>query len=260
MNKLSTFLKQLDLSDVEVTLYNALLDNGPISVRDLAMLTNMKRTTAYFYIDQLSEKGLIVRLTRGTQKLVALSQPKESITTLVEQKSSQAKEIKTQLPGILKKIALNLPQTQTKFDADVKHFKGIINARKIYKEALAGDELHSYIRIDKTDPLFPNNASVFSDAFEKNPKLKVWEIVYDREDSAGPSKESRSRKGRYFYKYMPKSQKLSSEDILIYDGKVAIINYRGGKTSIVLESQDLHNNFKDIFTFLWNVLPEPTEK
>jgi HTH-type transcriptional regulator, sugar sensing transcriptional regulator len=252
MDKIIEYLKQLDLSDAEAKLYLRLLQTGPTTVRDLAQTVDIKRTTAYFYIDQLVEKGLIMKLVRGSKKLVAANGP-ENLQYLVEKKVSSAKQVKQNLPSFLKALSISPSESISANEAEIKSSKGITNARKIYLEALSSNELRTYIRIDTKDPLFPDTALVFSNAFEKNPKLKIWEIIY-AEDSGLPSKKSRSRKGRYFYKHLPKTMKLSSEDILIYDGKVAIINFRGGKTNIVLQSRDLYNNFKEIFDSFWNTL------
>lgn len=53
---------------------------------------------------------------------------------------------------------------------------------------------------------------------------------------------------------MPKDLELSSEDILMYDGKVAIINYTGKITSMVLHSRDYYNNSTELFDYLWKIL------
>src|SRR5215469_2171027 len=100
MDRIIDYLKQLDLSDAEAKLYLRLLQSGPTSVRDLAQTVDIKRTTAYFYIDQLVEKGLIMKLVRGSKKLVAANEP-ENLKTLVEEKVTTAKSAKEQLPNIL---------------------------------------------------------------------------------------------------------------------------------------------------------------
>lgn len=257
IRKIIDYLKELDLSEIEIKLYIKLLETGPISVRDLAQIVKINRTTAYLHIDQLLEKGLIIKMVKGSEKKVVVNTPEDSLEQLIERKQQVITTLREKLPDVLQSINSQVPVAKEIYEADIKYYKGIINARKIYEEALSANELRSYIRIDKTQPLFPSNASVFSNAFKENKKLRVWEIIYDTDLSALPSEESRSQVGRYFYKYMPKSKKLSSEDILIYDGKVAVINFRGKKTSIVLQSYDLYNNFKEIFDFLWDILPEP---
>src|ERR1700744_3984765 len=101
MDKIIDYLKQLDLSDVEAKLYLTLFQTGPASVRDLAATINIKRTTAYFYIDQLVEKGLIMKLVKGSKKLVAANDP-ENLKTLVEEKIKSANAVKEGFPEIIK--------------------------------------------------------------------------------------------------------------------------------------------------------------
>lgn len=255
--ELIDYFKKLNLTESEANLYFTLLESGQLNARTLAQKLGIKRTTTYNYIDHLMDRGFIVKTVSGSHPLFVANPPEEILPFVLDQKSEEVKGMQTLLPHIINEMETLLPvKAQSASDADIKFYKGIINARKIYQEALQAKEVRSYIRIDKEEPLFPSNASVFAEAFKKNKNLKIWEIIYDV-DSATPSKESRSQKDRYFYKYMPKSKKLSSEDILLYDEKVAIVNFRGGRTNIVLHSPDLFNNMKEIFDFLWEMLPEP---
>src|ERR1700733_12437123 len=108
MDNIVDYLKQLDLSDVEAKLYLTLLQTGPTSVRDLAQTIDIKRTTTYFYIDQLVDKGLIMKLVKGSKKLVAATEPK-NLETLVEEKLATAKAVKQNFPNILKTLTTSLP-------------------------------------------------------------------------------------------------------------------------------------------------------
>ena len=256
MHNYIDYLEQLELSDVEAKLYLKLLETGPINMNDLAKAVGINRSTAYIYLEPLFAKGLVAKIVNKSKKQVAPTDP-EHLETLIDQRLAQTKALKEQFPTMLQEIKRSFPGVKETTNVEITSYKGIHQARRIYVEALQADELRSYIRIDKTETLFPSNAAVFSKAFAENKNLKIWEIIYDPESSASPSKESRAQKSRYFYKYMPKGKKLSSEDILLYDGKVAIINFRGGKTSIVLQSHDLYNNLKEIFEILWSTLPEP---
>src|SRR6185437_9522325 len=93
MNTIIDYLKQLDLSDAEAKLYLTLIQTGPNNVRDLAQTVNIKRTTAYFYIDQLIEKGLIMKIIRGSKKLISANDP-ENLHYLVEKKLDSARIVK----------------------------------------------------------------------------------------------------------------------------------------------------------------------
>ena len=253
MNKLNVFLEQLDLSEIEASLFTALLDNGPMSVRDLAVITKMKRTTAYFYIDQLIEKGLAIKLSRGTQKLVTVSRPKESLQYLVEQKETQAKEIKKEYPSILEAIKTTLPKIEPTTEADVKYFKGKNGVRKIYEEALKVNELRSYVNLTAINKIFPENFKLFDQAFHQNPDLKIYEIVEYSEKSAQRNKVSHKM---HYHKILPKDMHFSAQDILIFEGAVGIINLDNEIHGVLLYNADLYNNLKILFDFIWRILPE----
>src|SRR6185437_2363814 len=123
MDNIVDYLKQLNLSDAEAKLYLTLLQSGPVSVRDLAQTVDIKRTTAYFYIDQLVEKGLIMKLVKGSKKLVAANEP-ENLKVLVEEKLKKANEVQKGFPDILKLLNTSLPQENNAGDAEVKYYKG----------------------------------------------------------------------------------------------------------------------------------------
>jgi len=257
MEKLVAYLKQLDLSDVEARLYLTLLKTGPISVRDLALTIEIKRTTTYFYIDQLIEKGLIMKLVRGSKKLVAANEP-ENLKTLIQKKLKSAQEVQQEFPNILKSLNTSLPKENNSHDADITYYQGMNNVKKIYEEAFKANEVCSYVRLTESDEagkVFSDNISTFSEAFKKNPNLILREILYDSPLTKEQAPKLLSKSKKYSYKFMPKELQLSSEDILIYDGKVAIINYKGKVSSVVLNSWDYYKNSKELFEFIWKMLP-----
>ena len=112
MENIVDYLKQLDLSDVEAKLYLTLLQKLDLQLQvsvDLAQTIDIKRTTAYFYIDQLVNKGLIMKVVKGSKKLVAANEPK-NLQHLVEEKLEAAKTVKEGFPDILKMLTTSLPQ------------------------------------------------------------------------------------------------------------------------------------------------------
>jgi transposase len=259
MDKIVDYLKQLELSEVEARLYLTLLQTGPTSVRDLAATIDIKRTTAYFYIDQLVEKGLIMKLVRGSKKLVSANEP-ESLQTLVEQKIASAKTVQQNLPSILKVLNNSLPKSNYNKDAEIKYYKGKNNIFKIYKEAFKANEFRSFVKVEPEETLSPDNPGLFHNAFRVNKELKVWEIIYESPFSRRQAiKILSEHNNRYFYKFMPSSLKwsLASEDILIYDGKVVLVDYKEPLSIVVLESADFYNNFKELFNFIWRIIPKP---
>src|SRR6185437_6577010 len=167
MDNIVDYLKQLNLSDAEAKLYLTLLKTGPASVRDLAQKVDIKRTTAYFYIDQLVEKGLIMKLVKGSKKLVAANEP-ENLKILVEEKLKQANEVQKGFPDILKALTTSLPKEDNNGDAEIKYYKGKNGVKKIYEEILQAKEVRSYVNIEEIAEVFPENFPLFDSALQKN--------------------------------------------------------------------------------------------
>lgn len=260
MDKILDYLKQLDLSDVEAKLYLTLLQNGPTSVRDLAMTIDIKRTTAYFYIDQLIEKGLIMKQVKNSKKLVAAEEPK-ALKTLVENKVTSAKKVQNNFKAILEEINTSLPQGKDNSEAEIKYSKGNQALRKVYEEALKGEELRVYANLTELESLFKANNflleyQVYEKALLKNKHLKIYEIVADTPGSIENFKLDQTVKTeRYFYKHMPANVGLTAPGILMYNDNVAIINGKENFNVVVLHSTDYYINSIRLFDFLWKVLP-----
>lgn len=254
MKTIVEYLENLGLSEAEAKLYLTLLETGPISVRDLATATGIKRTTAYLYIDQLVAKGLLIRTVKGSQKLVAANEPNDTLEYLVKQKLEKAKSAQTELPEILTKLSSTYPQIKDVGDAEIKYYKGKLGVKKIYEEVLKTTELRSYVNIEEIAHVFPENFPLFDKALKENHKMVMYEIV---ENSLEAKKrfDNAVKRERYHYKFLPENMKLTAQDILIYDNKVAIIHFKDNIDGIVMQNVDLYNNFKLLFDFIWKVLP-----
>ena len=252
MENIIEYLNQLDLSEAEAKLYLTLLKTGPASVRELAQTVDIKRTTAYFYIDQLVEKGLIMKLVRGSKKLVAANEP-DNLKILVEEKLKKANEVQKKFPEVLKMITGTLPQESNTNDAEFKYYKGKNGVKKIYDDVLKEQEIRSYVNIEEIAKVFPENFDAFNKVFQKNAKITMFEIVENSPQANKYINFSKNKPG-YHQKLLPKDMSLAAQDILIYNQRVAIINLRGNIHGIILYNIDLYNNFKMLFDLTWKML------
>jgi len=253
MDKIIDYLKELDLSEIEAKLYLRLLQSGPTNVRDLAQTIDIKRTTAYFYIDQLVEKGLIMKIVRGSKKLLAANEP-DNLESLVEKKVTSAKVIQRNLPTILDTLKSSLPEKTAIENAEIKYYKGLQGVKKIYEHAIKANEIRSYVKLEETGGIFQNNIDFFTQAFNKNKNLIIREILYNSPLSKEQAPKLLSKNKRYFFKFMPSELKLTSGDVLIYDKNVAILNYQNTLNGVVLNNKDYFNNSKELFDFIWKII------
>jgi sugar-specific transcriptional regulator TrmB len=256
MSQISDYLEALNLSAIESRLYITLLESGPISVRELAETIEMKRTTAYLYIDQLVTKGLVMKVIKGPHKLVAVVNPETSLKALVKQKSQTAQTLKKEFPEIIKQVSNIFPMSADIGDAEIKYYKGISGVRKIYEEALKAKELRSYVNLSQMEGIFPQNSDLFSDANKNNPNLKMFEIFEESEHSR-KAIALQSQNKFFQYRFHPKDIEFSAADTLIYEGTVSIVNvHSNGFSGIILKNTDYYKNSKELFDFIWKILPE----
>ncbi len=259
MTHITEYLELLNLSDVETKLYLLLVDSGPTSVRELAVLADMKRTTAYLYVDQLITKGLVMKVIKGSQKMVAAIDPEVSIKHLVDEKLHLAQSLAEKFPSMLERIKHSLPEQKVSEEAEIKYFKGKNGVRKIYEDALKANELRSYFNIELIKEALPDNEQLFTHALLSNPNLKIFELLQDNDSSRKMINRSTAINGDhkgYSFKFLPKNVKLSTADILIYKDHVGIINVGNQFTGLILKNKDYYNNFKELFDLVWNTIPK----
>ena len=252
MEKIIEYLKQLELSELEAKLYLTLLQTGPITVRDLAANVDVKRTTAYLYVDQLVEKGLALKLVQGSKKLVSAEEPK-NLEILIEKKLKQAQEVKHSFPDILSSLNATISQQEMKHEAEIKYYKGKNGVRKIYEESLQAGEVRSYVSVEEIAKAFPDNYQLLDQAYKSDPTIKIYEIC---EESRKTRERIKHANKNHLYKVLPQKKKLTSQDVLIFGDKIAIIDLKGETSGIVLKSYDLSRNFQILFDLLWDMLPE----
>ena len=91
--------------------------------------------------------------------------------------------------------------------------------------------------------------------FDKNPDFIMYELFAD---TPLARQYPLLHKKRYFRKFIPPHIKLSTAEIIIYDGKVSIVNFSNKIVGTVLQNTDYYINTKGMFDFIWQLLPDIT--
>ncbi|MCA9387249.1 hypothetical protein KC669_04415, partial [Candidatus Dojkabacteria bacterium] len=136
---------------------------------------------------------------------------------------------------------------------DVKYYEGKDNAMLIYKEAFNADELRSYVNLEAVSEVFTDNAQLYQEA-QKRKKSKLVREILDASDSSIAKGSEFAKDDNFDFKTSKTPMNLSSIDVLIYDGKVATINFKDSITGTVIANKDYYENSKAIFDMLWNML------
>jgi sugar-specific transcriptional regulator TrmB len=257
MKTIYKYLLQLDFSETEAKLYLILLKTGSMTVADLAQKADINRSAAYSHIHALLKKGVISQGKGATSKVTA--NPPAQLEYLVEQKISTTKRLKEELFPIVTMLNTTFMQMKAANESEIRYYKSRNSVKAIYTDVLKADKIRAYFNPDDLEKTFPENIALFNEALDRNPKLMVYEVAEDSPYARKAFKQDK-RTPRHPWKFLPKDIKLTANDILMYDGKVAIINIgdKQNVTGVVLENRDYYNNSVQLFDLLWRLLPAPT--
>jgi sugar-specific transcriptional regulator TrmB len=251
------YLEQLELSILEAKIYLILLETGTLSARDIINKLGIYRTTVYTHLDSLYEKGLITKIKEGSRTLFAPTESEEALHNIILRKKQNLQEIETKFPDIIKNFLILHSNKTEKTEAEARFYKGRAGVQQIYKEAVQAKELRSYANLSEIEKVFPENFKLFDDAFKKNPDIEMFEIIENTPFATEKAKIAwKNGNKRYHYKFFSKNRKITSTDILIYDGKVSFINLKNTISCVVLRNADLYENFKILFDSMWEMLPD----
>jgi sugar-specific transcriptional regulator TrmB len=132
--KVNFLLKQLGLKDQEIEAYMFLLREGESSVPKIAEKLKVQKSSAYFLIEKLKNKGFVYEQIRGKHNLISIDDPKK-LKYLMEEKERSIRMKKSNVNGFLiptlEKLRLNSGKS-----LDVRLFKGLSNVKKSFFEIL----------------------------------------------------------------------------------------------------------------------------
>lgn len=256
MRRLIEYLQRLDFSESEARIYIILLRKGPMTVSEIAEKSKLNRTAIYGYINNLLDKGILAKSKSGSNKVFA--NPPDHLQYLVEEKISHANLLKDQLFPIVTTLNSTYLRFTENHESDMRYFKGRNGIRAIYEDCLKAQEVRAYFNPIEIKQYLPGNVQLFQDALNRNSKMKIFEIVENSSVAEEFVSES-GNKGQHIWKLLPKGVKLTSNDILIYEGKVVIVNLLGEDSfyGFILHNKDYYNNSKQLFDLLWKLLPNP---
>jgi len=246
-------IQEFGLTEIEAKIYLSLLDKKESTVLELARNTGIKRATVHFNVENLIAKGLISQ-TRINNKRILMSEKPEHLSMLLEQRKSAINKLEGDLGGIISQLKARGHGRTDDISMQVRYFEGRDAVKAIYADTLNAKEIRSYVNLTEIYRVFPENIEGFSDALKQHSDLQIWEIV-EHSEVALKFAKSFSESGNYYYRLTPTSITMTASDVLIYDGKVAVINLSDKIAGMVLENQEYYEISKQIFNFMWNVLP-----
>ncbi len=252
MKKVTDYLQELGLTEIEAEIYQGLLEIGPTTVKELSEHIGIKRITTHFNVESLINKGLVAQTMYGARRQIT-AEPPERLEYLIEKKEKEIFLLKNTFPEFITSIQHTLIKSkQQDKDVAIKYYQGKQGVQSVYNDVLKAKKLRAYVNATEISKVFPNNMELFIQTHNKRKDMYIWEIMDYSKNILDYA--NRMARGRYLYKFIPKSMNLSVVDYLIYDDKVAIVNIKENPTGLIISNKDYYENAKAIFNLVWEVL------
>ena len=240
---------ELGLSDKESTIYLTCLQWGEIGVIELARITHLSRSTAYFIADQLITRGLLRFIQKGAHRVYAAEDPRK-ILTLLDQESEKLLRTKSAIQDILP--TLNMRYAGAANKPLVSYYVGRLEMRQIFEDALI---------LGITEMLFVGETSLLVEALGRDymatwNRRKVAQGIVTKgiwPHNFGQPEElflHASQKNLRQVRYAPTGFR-SPTYTLIYANKVAFLSSAIEAYGTLIESHDLSRTMRNWFKVLW---------
>jgi HTH-type transcriptional regulator, sugar sensing transcriptional regulator len=245
-NQIISQLKSFGLSDKEISLYLAVLANGPATATNLARSSDLKRPTAYVLLEALIDRGLIaIEKINGKQffKVSALDKFKD----LIEEEFLKVER--------QKRVIDNLVNELTAFRE-----AGREPAFTSYYEGEGGlFDIFQNIAGSKEEPCFFGSVNALLNKYTDEKWVKIFHKLKNDEGSKILADRNREfEKGLKQEGILEKQLKILPADFdakavtVIFGNKVALIALAYHPFGVIIENKEIASLVKFMFNSSWN--------
>ncbi|EKE12103.1 MAG: Transcriptional regulator, TrmB [uncultured bacterium] len=238
-------LEKLGLSKKEARLYLISLETGPATVAKLAQKSGLKRGTIYEFLGEMVEKGLLEVSISGKRKLYSGTEPKKLQKIIDRQKDI----LESLLPdlSLLTSTGPNKPK--------IKFYEGKEGILKAYYEILDlpdGSEVIGFATLGEIYKIFTR--SDVDKYVKKRAAKRIKEKLIMPTDEYSESHSQDNKKEWRETLLIPRSKFFITNEINVYQNKVAIVSLGEEKVAVIIESQQIADTQRAIFNLIWNNL------
>jgi sugar-specific transcriptional regulator TrmB len=245
-------LIQSGLSTDQATVYELLINQGPLTAGKISQRTPLKRGLVYKILEQLEESGLVDKEEKPGKVAVFIPCHPNKLKELVEKRQQQAKDAQATLDSILPSIisTFNLVSGQP----GVQFYEGLNGIKKVLEDTLTNNP-------DK-------EILAFSDVAGYVTYLKDWNQKYyaPRRRALGIKEKVIIPNNAKALDYMHGYQASELTEILFIDHQLfpfaTEINVYGNKVSFVtfsnkqhisaiIDNEEIAKTLRSIFKFCW---------
>lgn len=237
-NQLIAVLTNLGLTDKEAKVYLSCTELGTAVVSDIAHKAGINRVTAYDILEKLKQRGMVSYYTKKKIKYFSSIAP-ENLLEEFEKRTSD-------LRGVLPKFKtltgeINHPR--------VRYFEGLEGIKAIYADTLSSKtEILNYSNSYEIRKQWP---TYDQDYVAKRAEKQIYLRGISPKDKAGETVQSHDKEFHREMRLIPSDKFDFTNEINIYDDKVAIISFKDELIGMIIESIEITNSQRAIFDMCW---------
>ncbi|MDP2642290.1 MAG: helix-turn-helix domain-containing protein [Candidatus Peregrinibacteria bacterium] len=236
--ELIQILTSLGLTDKESKVYLAATEAGTSPVSQIAQKAGINRVTTYDILEKLKQRGVISHFTKKQIKYFTATKPE----TLLEEFEKRTNSLRIALPK-LKKLTGDMSHPR------VRYFEGLEGIKAIYTDTLTSKtEILNYSNSEEIRNAWPNYDIEY---VEKRAKKQIFLKGICQNDEYGKKVHELDQKYFREMRLLDPTQFDFTNEINIYDDKVAIISFKDELIGMIIESAEIAKSQRVIFDMCW---------
>ncbi len=237
-NQLITVLTNLGLTDKEAKVYLSLTELGTAVVSDIARKAGINRVTTYDILEKLKQRGMVSYYTKQKIKYFSSIKPEN----LLEEFEKRTNDLR----GVMPKFKTLTGEIR---HPRVRYFEGLEGIKTIYADTLTSKtEILNYSNSYEIRKKWVNYDQEY---VEKRTKKQIYLRGICPKDKDGELVQSQDKKYYREMRLIPSAQFDFTNEINIYDDKVAIISFKDELIGMIIESIEIANSQRAIFNMCW---------
>ena len=237
-DSLTLVLKNIGLTDKEAKVYLACLKNGTSVVSSIAQSAGINRVTTYDILEKLKVRGLVSYFTKKKISYFTALSPE----VVVEQFEKRTNDLRSALPEF-KRLSGETSHPR------IRYFEGIEGIKAIYTDTLTSKtEILNY---SNSTEIRKNWPTYDKDYVKIRANKKIFLRGICLKDKEGEIVKSEDEKYFRDMCLVPPEKFDFSNEINVYEDKVAIISFKSELIGMIIESPEIANSQRAIFNMCW---------
>lgn len=233
-------LQNLDLTKSQAKIFLATLEIGPDSISHIAKRAKIKRPTAYYIIEELIKKGLIIKVPSGKRIFYKTVAP-NIILKILEKKKNSFEQILPQLNAL---YLAKLGQPKVRF------FEGKEGITNIYEDIMnTSKKVYSIFSYDDFMTVFTEKENEHFFEILRQAGGLFYDLIVPSASAKKSVKRQTFRQDITKIKFLPSDFKHSI-DLIVTGNQTAMISFKS-LAGVIIEDQDIADSQKEFIKYVW---------